>query len=88
MLKQCPTVKVIGRHGVGLDTIDVKGAEELGAYVVNTTYANVETVAEHNIGLMITIAKAIFKVDKTLRDGDWDYRHYLVGQELFRKKLD
>jgi len=30
ILEQCPTVKVVGRHGVGLDTIDVKGAEELG----------------------------------------------------------
>jgi len=86
MLKQCPTVKVIGRHGVGLDTIDVKGAEELGVYVVNTPYANVEAVAEHNIGLMIAISKSIIKVDKALRDGDWNYGHYLVGQELFGKK--
>jgi D-3-phosphoglycerate dehydrogenase len=86
MLKKCPTVRVIGRHGVGLDTIDVKGAEELGVYVVNTPYANVEAVAEHNIGLMLAVAKPIVKVDKALREGNWDYGHYLVGQELFRKK--
>ena len=54
MLAQCPTVKVVGRHGVGLNTIDVKGAEELGVYVVNTPYANVEAVAEHNICLLYT----------------------------------
>jgi len=47
MLKKCSTVKVVGRHGVGLDTIDVGGAEKLGIYVVNTPYANVEAVAEH-----------------------------------------
>jgi len=87
MLKQCPTVKAVGRHGVGLDTIDVKGAEELGVYVVNTPYANVEAVAEHNIALMLAIAKPILKVDKTLREGNWDYGHYLVGEELFGKKL-
>jgi len=87
MLKQCPTVKVAGRHGVGLNTIDVKGAEELCVYVVNTPYANVEAVAEHNIGLMIAIAKAILRVDKALRDGDWNYGHCLVGQELFGKKV-
>jgi len=86
MLKQCPTVKVVGRHGVGLDTIDVKGAEELGVYVVNTPYANVEAVAEHNIGLMLAMAKPILKVDKALRKGSWDYGHYLVGEELFNKK--
>jgi D-3-phosphoglycerate dehydrogenase len=86
MLEQCPTVKAVGRHGVGLDTIDVKGAEELGIYVVNTPYANVEAVAEHNIALMLAIAKPILKVDKTLREGNWDYGHYLVGQELFGKK--
>jgi len=86
MLTQCPTVKVIGRHGVGLDTIDVKGAEELGVYVVNTPYANVEAVAEHNIGLMLAVAKPIVKIDKALREGNWDYGHYLVGRELFGKK--
>ena len=87
MLEQCPMVKVVGRHGVGLDTIDVKGAEELGVYVVNTPYANVEAVAEHNIALMLAIAKPILKVDKALRNGDWDYGHYLVGEELFGKKV-
>jgi D-3-phosphoglycerate dehydrogenase len=87
MLEQCPTVKAVGRHGVGLDTIDVKGAEELGIYVVNTPYANVEAVAEHNIALMLAIAKPILKVDKTLREGNWDYGHYLVGEELFGKKV-
>ena len=87
MLEQCPTVKAVGRHGVGLDTIDVKGAEELGIYVVNTPYANVEAVAEHNIALMLAIAKPIIKVDKTFRDGNWDYGHYLVGEELFGKKV-
>ena len=87
MLEQCPTVKAVGRHGVGLDTIDVKGAEELGIYVVNTPYANVEAVAEHNIALMLAIAKPILKVDKTFREGNWDYGHYLVGEELFGKKV-
>lgn len=87
MLEQCPTVEAVGRHGVGLDTIDVKGAEELGIYVVNTPYANVEAVAEHNIALMLAIAKPILKVDKTLREGNWDYGHYLVGEELFGKKV-
>lgn len=87
MLEQCPTVKVVGRHGVGLDTIDVKGAEELGIYVVNTPYANIEAVAEHNVALMLAIAKPILKVDKALRKGNWDYGHYLVGEELFGKKV-
>ena len=87
MLEQCPTVKAIGRHGVGLDKIDVKGAEELGVYVVNTPYANYEAVAEHNIGLMLDIAKPITKVDQALREGKWDYGHYLVGQELSGKKV-
>jgi len=86
MLEKCPTVKVVGRHGVGLDTIDVKGAEELGVYVVNTPYANVEAVAEHSIGLMLAVAKPIVKVDKALRENKWDYGHYLIGQELFEKK--
>jgi len=87
VMKQCSSLKVVGRHGVGLDTIDVKAAEELGIYVVNTPYANTEAVAEHNIVLMLALAKPILKVDKALRGSDWDYGHYLVAQELLGKKV-
>lgn len=54
---------------------------------MNTPYANVEAVAEHNIALMLAVAKPILKVDKALREGNWDYGHYLVGEELFGKKV-
>ena len=86
MLEKNPTVKVVGRHGVGLDTIDVKGAEEIGVYVVNTPFANVEAVAEHNIGLMIA-AKPIVKLIGYYAK-DWDYTHYLIGENYVVKLQD
>jgi D-3-phosphoglycerate dehydrogenase len=36
---------------------------------------------------MLAIAKPILKVDKALREGNWNYGHYLVGEELFTKKV-
>ena len=46
MLAENPSIKVVGRHGVGLDPIDVKGAEELGVYVVNTPFATAKYIVK------------------------------------------
>lgn len=63
-------LKVVGRHGIGLDNIDVKFATEKGVAVVNTPNANVISVAEHVISLMLALSKKLPKVDQTLRTGE------------------
>ena len=81
-------LKVIGRFGAGLDCIDVKTAEELGIYVVNTPFANIEAVAEHNIILMLNLAKKIIQAYKIFREKlDWEKSHYIIGKELFGKNI-
>lgn len=52
-----PNLKVIGRTGVGYDSVDVKKATELGIPVVITPGANNHSVAEHAMGMMFAIAK-------------------------------
>jgi len=89
ILEKCSSnLKVIGRFGAGLDCIDIKAAEELGIYVVYTPFANIEAVAEHNIVLMINLAKSIMQAYKLLRENiNWNKCHYIVGRELFGKKV-
>src|SRR5262249_2619514 len=52
-----PRLKVIGRHGVGYDQIDVPAATARGIQVVYTPGANTEAVCQHAIGFMIGLSK-------------------------------
>jgi D-3-phosphoglycerate dehydrogenase / 2-oxoglutarate reductase len=80
-------LKIIARHGVGYNNIDIKAAEENGVYVTNTPDANADTVAEHTIGLLIAIAKNLVKVDKALREGNFNIRDKVRGSDIAGKTL-
>ena len=54
-----PKLIVIGRHGNGVNNIDLEAAKEFGIRVVNTPEAGKESIAEHFIGLAIMLLKKI-----------------------------
>lgn len=87
IMKSASNLKVVGRHGVGLDGIDLKVARELGVTVVYTPKANKESVAEHFVGLALMLAKKMRMADIALRAGNWKDRYELIGTELFGKTL-
>ncbi|ABK18809.1 hydroxyacid dehydrogenase [Syntrophobacter fumaroxidans] len=87
LIESAPRLKVIGRHGVGLDAIDLRCAKERGVKVVFTPTANTESVAEHFVGMAIMLAKMIRTGDIALRTGDWAARNRLIGTELHGKAL-
>src|SRR5262247_2177806 len=64
-------LKVVGRHGVGLDTIDLPAATEIGIPVVHAPGSNSNSVAEHAILLMLACAKQAVVVDQRTRKADW-----------------
>lgn len=80
-------LKVIGRHGVGLDGIDLAAAAERGIPVVYTPTANTESVAEHFVALALMLAKKVRLGDIALRQGNWKARYELIGTELRGKTL-
>jgi D-3-phosphoglycerate dehydrogenase len=82
-----PRLAVIGRHGTGVDTIDVAAATERRIYVVNTPDANTESVAEHCVGMMIALSKHILPADRAMRQGHWQVRYTYTGHELQGKTL-
>lgn len=79
-------LKVIGRAGVGLDNVDVKGASEAGIVVAFTPEQNAISVAELALGMMLGLARKIPAADVSAKGGRWD-RQSFTGTELFGKTL-
>ncbi len=67
MMEKAVNLKVIGKHGVGCNTIDLKAAKELGITVLNTPTANTNSVAELIVGLMLTVSRHIHYCDAVTR---------------------
>lgn len=72
-------LKVIGRHGIGIDNIDVTGATGLGIQVVNTPGANTNAVAEHALWAIMHCAKNFNRAEKALREGRFAVAGSLPG---------
>jgi D-3-phosphoglycerate dehydrogenase len=70
----CERLKVVGRHGVGLDTVDLPAATRLGVAVVHAPGSNSQAVAEHALMLMLMCAKRARQIDAWTRAGDWQAR--------------
>jgi len=87
VMEAAPRLKVIGRHGIGVDQIDIQASNELGIVVVNTPGAATESVAEHSLGLMIAVAQHIVQADRAMRAGNWHMRDGITGDELQHKTL-
>ena len=80
MMESAPKLKVIGRHGVGVENIDLEAATEKGIWVVNTPDANDISVAEHFFGLALMLSKMLKKADIALREGRWEARYRIHWQ--------
>lgn len=85
-LARAPGLKIIAKHGVGYDTIDLDAATKRGITVSIATGANAISVAEHALALMFGVARGIAWLDHRIRDGHWDKADFL-GTELFGKTV-
>jgi D-3-phosphoglycerate dehydrogenase len=87
IMQAAPQLKVVARHGTGVEAIDHEAAAEFGIVVVNTPEANVESVAEQCLAFMLVLGKRVLESDAAIREGDWDSRYQLIGTELLGKTL-
>jgi len=71
-----PSLRVIVKHGVGLDNIDLEAATDRGVLVLFTPDANFEAVAEHTLALMLALVRQIPAEDRRIRSGVFDKRGY------------
>lgn len=87
LLARGDRLKVVGRHGVGYDAIDIGAATARGIQVVYTPGANTQSVVEHVFAMMISLSKHFPKVTKALEAGDYACRTRWVGREIHGKTL-
>ncbi|MDQ3696443.1 MAG: phosphoglycerate dehydrogenase, partial [Gemmatimonadota bacterium] len=85
-LADATRLKVIGRAGVGVDTIDVAAATERGIAVLNAPAGNTVSAAELTFALLLALVRRVAAADRSMRDGKWE-RTKFSGTELYGKTL-
>src|SRR4029077_14678855 len=86
VLSKSPKLKVVGRAGVGVDNVDLEASTAAGVLVMNTPGGNAISVAEHTIGLMLSLARHIPQASTSTKAGKWEKKRFL-GSELRGKSL-
>ena len=79
VMENAPHLGLISRVGIGLDSVDLLAARELGIQVSYTPDAPAPAVAELTIGLMISLLRGIPLADRNMRNGVW---HRIFGRRL------
>lgn len=86
-IENSPKLKVIGRTGVGYDSVDVKTATEKGIPVVITPGANNRSVAEHAVAMMFALSKNLVEAQQEMCKGNWEIRGAKKAFELEGKTV-
>jgi D-3-phosphoglycerate dehydrogenase / 2-oxoglutarate reductase len=87
VIKAAKKLKIIGKHGVGYDNIDVPAATARGVVVTNTPLANSTSVAEHALALLLAVARRIGESDRDLARGAMRSQKAYQGIELSGKVM-
>ncbi len=85
-LSRADRLKVIGRAGVGVDTIDVDAATERRIPVLTAPAGNTVSAAELTMALLLALARRVPAADRSMRAGEWDRKSF-NGVELYGKTL-
>ena len=86
ILDAAVSLKFIARAGAGLDLIDLEVANEKGIVVFHAGTGNRDSVAEHAVGMLLSLFNNIVKADREVRSGRWD-REGNRGVELMNKTV-
>ncbi len=82
-----PRLKVVSRHGVGYDNVDVDALTAAGIPLTVTGTANSVTVAEHSLFFMMSLAKHGVLFDREVRKGNWGIRFENTAVDLAGRKV-
>jgi D-3-phosphoglycerate dehydrogenase / 2-oxoglutarate reductase len=88
VLDRAPHLKLVAKHGSGVDNIDIPAATQYGVLVANTPGgANATSVAEGAVALMLAVLRRIRDMDACVRDGRFNDRWSINLHELWGKKV-
>jgi D-3-phosphoglycerate dehydrogenase len=83
-MNKCKKLKLICKHGAGLDNINLENAKKLGIAVCNVPGTNSNAVADLTIGLALAVTRNIVLANNNVRDGKWKP---IIGEDLCFKTL-
>ncbi len=88
ILSKCKKLKVISRHGVGYDNVDIKYLKSNNIKLLITATANAVSVAEHVMYMILTLSKGITQYDQMVRSGQFrNVANKLLTFELLNKEI-
>ena len=71
VMEACPKLKVVSRMGVGVDSIDLDAATEMGILACNVPGVNTAEVADHAVAMLLALTRRIIDAVRTTREGAW-----------------
>jgi D-3-phosphoglycerate dehydrogenase / 2-oxoglutarate reductase len=87
LLRRAPNLLIVSSNGAGFDPVDVEACTAAGVVVVNQSGGNANSVAEHALGMMLTLSKRIIEADRALRRDPNVNRNALMGTEAQGKTV-
>jgi len=87
LLRRAPNLLLVSSNGAGFDPVDVEACTAAGVVVVNQSGGNANSVAEHAVGMLLTLSKRIIEADRALRREANVERNALMGTEAQGKTI-
>ena len=87
LLRRAPNLLLVSSNGAGFDPVDVDACTDAGVVVVNQSGGNANSVAEHAVGMLLTLSKRIIEADRALRRDANVNRNVLMGTEAQGKTI-
>ena len=87
LLRRAPNLLIVSSNGAGFDPVDVDACTAAGVLVVNQSGGNANSVAEHALGMLLTLSKRILEADRALRREANVSRNALIGNEAQGKTI-
>ena len=87
LLQRAPNLLIVSSNGAGFDPVDVEACTAAGVLVVNQSGGNAHSVAEHALGMLLTLSKRIIEADRALRRDPDVNRNALIGTEAQGKTI-
>jgi D-3-phosphoglycerate dehydrogenase len=83
VFQNLPKCKVASRYGVGVDSVDLKAATDLGVIIANVPDYCMDEVSNQTISMILTLVRKTAFFDRKVKTGHWDFR---MGIPIYRTR--
>ena len=87
IIENSQNLKVVSRHGVGYDSVDVEALNDCNIPLAIAAHSNMISVAEHAMFMLLALSKNVFYYDDFARKADWTSRWDIKAWDVAEKNL-